>query len=118
MFNKDIYTEEYLRGVGLNGRQVKAVMYVKENKKITNKEYQEIVKVSKPTASRELAILVGLNIVEQRGTNGKGTSCKIKGLAKGSKKKGVITGSMDIEAEECPQGNCPTSCWTFLSEPE
>ncbi|MCD5401471.1 hypothetical protein LR013_02595 [candidate division NPL-UPA2 bacterium] len=30
IFNKDIYTQEYLRNLGLNERQIKAVMYVKE----------------------------------------------------------------------------------------
>lgn len=46
-FYKDIYTEEYLAKLGLNERQIKAVMYVNEKWKITNKEYQEINKVSK-----------------------------------------------------------------------
>ena len=32
-FRKDIYTEEYLRKLGLNERQIKAVMYVKEKGK-------------------------------------------------------------------------------------
>jgi ATP-dependent DNA helicase RecG len=40
IFRKDIYTEEYLRKIGLNERQIKAVTYVKEKGKITNKEYQ------------------------------------------------------------------------------
>ena len=30
IFRKDVYTEEYLLKLGLNERQVKAVMYVKE----------------------------------------------------------------------------------------
>lgn len=33
---KDRYTEEQLRKIGLNERQVKAVLYVVENGKITN----------------------------------------------------------------------------------
>ena len=72
-FRKDIYTEEYLRNLGLNERQIKAVMYVKEKGKITNKEYREINQVSKPTASRELAILVNKKILRQEGITGKGT---------------------------------------------
>jgi ATP-dependent DNA helicase RecG len=39
---KDIYTEEYLRNLGLNERQIKAVVYAKKNGRITNKEYQKI----------------------------------------------------------------------------
>jgi len=38
-FYKDIYNEENLRKMGLNERQIKAVMYVKEKGKITNKDY-------------------------------------------------------------------------------
>ena len=45
-FPKDIYTEEYLSKLGLNERQIKAVMYVKKNGKITNREYREIAKIS------------------------------------------------------------------------
>ncbi len=41
IYRKDIYTEEYLRNLGLNERQIKAVMYVKEKGKITNKEYRK-----------------------------------------------------------------------------
>ncbi|QTA37584.1 hypothetical protein JYK00_07580 [Thermosipho ferrireducens] len=48
-FRKDIYTEEYLRELRLNDRQIKAVMYIKEKGKITNKEYQKFFEVSKAT---------------------------------------------------------------------
>lgn len=47
IFRKDVYTEEYLRNLGLNERQIKAVMYVKEKGRITNKEYQEINHISR-----------------------------------------------------------------------
>ena len=72
-FYKDIYTEENLRRMGLNERQIKALKYLKERGKITNKEYQEIAGVSKPTASRELAMLVSGKVLEQQGITGKGT---------------------------------------------
>src|SRR3990170_5673438 len=49
-FNKDIFTEENLKKMGLNERQIKAVIYVKEKGRITNKEYQGIANISKPTA--------------------------------------------------------------------
>ncbi|GHT07346.1 hypothetical protein AGMMS49525_16450 [Bacteroidia bacterium] len=39
---KDKYSEEQLQQLGLNGRQVKAVLYVKEKGKITNSEYQTL----------------------------------------------------------------------------
>ena len=39
---RDIFTENMLSKLGLNERQLKAVKYVKEKGKITNKEYQEL----------------------------------------------------------------------------
>ena len=54
---KDRFAEEELQQLGLNNRQIKAVLYVKERGKITNKEYQEINSVAKPTASRDLSEL-------------------------------------------------------------
>ena len=56
-FKKDIYNVENLKELGLNDRQVKAVLYVKEKGRITNKEYQEINEVSKRTATNELTVL-------------------------------------------------------------
>jgi len=70
---KDYYTEERLKEMGLNERQIKAVMYVKEKGKITNKEYQEINGVIKKTASRDLGVLTDKRILEKVGSTGKGT---------------------------------------------
>ena len=64
---KNIYTEEYLQKLGLNERQIKAVMYVKERGRITNSEYQEIVNVSRQTASRDLSDLVDKEILTTKG---------------------------------------------------
>lgn len=57
MFKNNL-TDEQLAKLGLNERQLKAVEYVKEKGKITNKEYQELNSVAKPTATRDLAELV------------------------------------------------------------
>lgn len=54
VFRKDLFNEEDLQAKGLNPRQIKAVLYVKEKRKITNKEYQEINKVSRQTATNDL----------------------------------------------------------------
>ena len=54
VFRKDLFNEEDLQAKGLNPRQIKAVMYVKEKGKITNKEYQEINQVSRQTATNDL----------------------------------------------------------------
>jgi ATP-dependent DNA helicase RecG len=54
---KDKFTEEQLQKLGLNERQIKAVLYVKEKGKITNSEYQTLNSVAKPTATRDLSEL-------------------------------------------------------------
>jgi ATP-dependent DNA helicase RecG len=75
-FRKDIYTEEYLRELGLNERQIRAVLYVKERGKITNREYQELYGVSNKTAYLELVGLVEKGIFTIEGT-GKKTLYKV-----------------------------------------
>ncbi len=61
--NPSLYTEENLRKMGINERQIKSVMYVKEKGKITNKEYQELsLDISRITATRDLKKLVEKNI--------------------------------------------------------
>ena len=68
VFRKDLFNVEDLRLKGLNERQIKAVMYVKDNGRITNKEYQEINKISKRTATSDLAELVSrYNLLENIG---------------------------------------------------
>jgi len=49
---------EQLKKLGLNERQVKAIEYVKENGRITNKEYQTLNSISKRTATNDLSELV------------------------------------------------------------
>jgi len=73
VFRKDIYTEEYLYEAGLNERQIKAVMYVKEKGKISNKEYQGISGVKERLASIELTDLVNKGVFVKLGTTGRGT---------------------------------------------
>jgi ATP-dependent DNA helicase RecG len=51
---KDRFSEEKLQKLGLNERQIKAVLYVKEKGKITNAEYQAINKISRQMATNEL----------------------------------------------------------------
>ena len=41
-FYKDKWNEENLKKLGLNDRQIKAVMYVEEKREITNQEYQVV----------------------------------------------------------------------------
>lgn len=66
-FYKDIYTEENLRKMSLSDRQIKAVEFVKERGKITNKQYQKLSNISKPTATRDLADLVEKDVFNSEG---------------------------------------------------
>jgi len=79
VFYKDKFAEEYLRKLGLSERQIKAVIYVKKSGKITNREYQKLNIVSKPTATRDLEDLTRKSVLEKIGVTGKGTFYKIKG---------------------------------------
>lgn len=69
---KDRYNEAGLKKMGLNDRQVKAVLHVMENGKVTNKEYQELFSVSRNTASDDLRELTQLNILKPSGAKGAG----------------------------------------------
>lgn len=67
VFRKDIYNEDALQSKGLNQRQIKAVLYVRGKGKITNREYQEISKVSRRTALRDLDELCNKGILCKHG---------------------------------------------------
>jgi len=67
-FRKDILTEEHLRALGLNERQIKAVLCVKEHGQITNMDYQRLAQTSRETAKRDLADLVARSLLARRGT--------------------------------------------------
>jgi ATP-dependent DNA helicase RecG len=69
-FRKDIYFAEYLESVGLNDRQVKAVLYVKEKGRITNRDFQSLYNVSKATATRDLSELEDKQLLLNKGTKG------------------------------------------------
>jgi ATP-dependent DNA helicase RecG len=79
-FQKDIYTEEYLRGLDLNERQVKAVLYVKQNHSITNAEYQKLNNLGKSVSTTELQDLIDKKMVEKIGTTGRGTKYILSNL--------------------------------------
>ncbi len=78
-FYKDIFTEENLRKMGLNERQVRSVLYVKEKGKITNKEYQKLFELKKRQATDDLKAIEKKGLFERIGTTGKGTHYVLKG---------------------------------------
>ena len=75
---QDKYALEGLQKIGLNQRQIKAVSFVKENGKITNKQYQDINNVAKPTAARDLTELIEKYKIFNITGQGKATSYQLK----------------------------------------
>ena len=73
VFQKDIYNAEHLHTLGLNDRQVKAVLFAKENGKITNSEYQEINDIKKSVSATELQDLTDRGVLVKVGSTGRGT---------------------------------------------
>ena len=71
-FRKDIYHKEYLQELGLNERQVKAVLYLKERGKITNSDYQSLNDVSRETATRDIKNLIDRKLIKSSGQKGAG----------------------------------------------
>ncbi|OGW03795.1 MAG: hypothetical protein A2W77_06130 [Nitrospinae bacterium RIFCSPLOWO2_12_39_16] len=79
IIGRDIFTESVLSKLGLNERQLKAIKYVKEKGKITNKEYQEVCNIKKRQATDDLKALEDRSIFERIGITGKGTYYILKG---------------------------------------
>lgn len=73
VFQKDNINAEYLQTLGLNDRQVKAVLYAKDKGKITNSEYQDINDIKKSVSSAELQDLTDRGILVKVGSTGRGT---------------------------------------------
>ena len=73
---KNKYSAEQLQKLGLNERQVKAVLYVVENENITNSQYQQVCNTSETTALRDLEELLGIGVFVKIGLK-KGTFYKL-----------------------------------------
>jgi ATP-dependent DNA helicase RecG len=97
-FRKDIYTEEYLRKLGLNERQIKAVGYVKGKGKITNKEYCEMLGITVRTARTDLNDLWSRDIFEKIEKMGKKTEyfLILQNLGKAGNDPGKINMNIDF----------------------
>jgi ATP-dependent DNA helicase RecG len=67
-FRKDTLTEEHLRAIGLNERQVQAMLFVKEQGRITNHTYRQLNQVSNKTAYLELNELAEKGVLRREGT--------------------------------------------------
>jgi DNA-binding transcriptional ArsR family regulator len=73
IFYQDPYTGERLREMGLNERQVKAVLYVKDRGSITNGEFRELTGLSDEAARKDLAELTEKELLR---VEGKGRSTR------------------------------------------
>jgi ATP-dependent DNA helicase RecG len=67
MLYKDKLSEDYLKKSGLSERQINAVLHIKEEGKITNKEYRNLNGVSDETARNELKDLINKGFLETKG---------------------------------------------------
>jgi ATP-dependent DNA helicase RecG len=76
-FRKDIYTEDSLRTIGLNLRQIKAVLLARKDGSITNSIYQSISHIGKSTATEDLNDLIEKKIFKQTGTKGRGSKYEL-----------------------------------------
>ncbi len=79
-------TDQRLEEFDLNDRQRAAVRHLKSHRSITNSGYQDLFRVAKRTASKDLQHLASLGLIEKEGTTGKGVFYRIaKGAPKGHK---------------------------------
>jgi ATP-dependent DNA helicase RecG len=78
---KDRFSEEELQQLGLNERQIKAVLYAKEKGKITNGEYQKINNCSRATANRDLTELAQKDVLLRNDIAGAGANYQLKVIA-------------------------------------
>lgn len=74
-FRKDIYNEKYLSEIGLNERQLDALLYFKQQKNIVTSEYMNRYAVVDRTARRDLVELVEKRLLYR---DGEGKSSKYK----------------------------------------
>lgn len=71
-FRKDIYNDRNLHLLGLNQRQIKAIFYIKEKGKVTNRDYQALNEIGRETATRDLKELIEKEILKPSGRKGAG----------------------------------------------
>ncbi len=70
---KDIFTEDSLRKLEVNERQIRAILHVKEKGQITNSDHQKINEIGKSVAATELKNLVDKRLLIRTGSTGRST---------------------------------------------
>jgi len=68
---RDWLTREIMTGLGLEERQMKAVMHVKVYGRITNRDYCDLTETIYRTASRDLQDLVSKGVLRKIGATGR-----------------------------------------------
>lgn len=71
-FDRNWLTDIVMDELGLSERQKNGILFVKENGRITNSEYQNVAHVLKREATRDLAELVEKGVLIKKGIHGKG----------------------------------------------
>jgi len=67
VFKKDIYNKEFLSKIGLNDRQLNALLFFKSKGKIVSSEYVKKFKVSDRTSRYDLSELVERKLLVKQG---------------------------------------------------
>jgi len=67
-FRKSVLSREILEQMGLNERQIRAVEFLGEYKKISTKEYCKLFNIARDTANRDLNELLTKTIIERKGS--------------------------------------------------
>ena len=75
---RDRFTEDFIASLGLNDRQKTAILSIKQNGRITNKQYQKISKVTDRTVLRDIQELINKDVLHKIGTTGRATYYIIK----------------------------------------
>lgn len=94
---RDWLTPEVLAELALNERQLKAIPLIRQNRLLTNSEYQAIAGATRPTAKRDLEELVKKGVIIPRGS-GRGAYYEYV-------KKRLINGSFGSLDEESGNGS-------------
>ncbi len=71
IFRKDIYNRDHLQKLDLNERQIKAILYAKENGKITNSAYQKLNDIGRSVSAAELQDITDKKLLTKIGSTGR-----------------------------------------------
>ncbi len=70
-------TDDRMKRLNLNERQVHAIQFLKTNRRITNAEYRNLTNVTDRTALRDLEALLRLGLITKEGKTGRSTNYRL-----------------------------------------